>query len=381
MDEINRNDSSGDVSRSRLKSLDALRGLIIILMALDHANYFTAQRHPTGEHWGGGFPTYNSAVAFLTRFVTHLSAPGFFFLMGAGMILFTKRRLDSGWKLGRIRGHFALRGLILIVLQFAIVNPIWKISPIRFPVWYQGVLVALGGTMILGILLLQVRPGLLILFTILLSTTMEITHPAPSTWGTYNNTPLGLILGFSGGTQTFWVNYPILAWLEFVTFGMAFGHWFQDDPELASRRAFYTGAALLVAFVPIRALDGFGNIRSMQGTTWIDFLNVVKYPPSWTFTFITMGLNLILLSIFQRGEQRLRRILAFLSIYGQVPLFLYITHLLLYALLGRAFTPYGSTYGLMYLLWLGGLASLYPLAIWYARLKSAPALHPVLQYL
>jgi uncharacterized membrane protein len=381
MDKNNRNDSSGDVSRSRLKSLDALRGLIIILMALDHANYFIAQRHPAGEHWGGGFPTYNSAVAFLTRFVTHLSAPGFFFLMGAGMILFTKRRLDSGWKLGRIRGHLALRGLILIALQFIIVNPIWKISPIRFPVWYQGVLVALGGTMILGILLLQAQPWLLISFTILLSTTLEITHPDPSMWGIYNNTPLGLILGFSGGTQTFWVNYPILAWLEFVTFGMVFGHWFRDDPELASRRAFYTGVSLLVAFVPIRALDGFGNIRSMQGTPWIDFLNVVKYPPSWTFTFITMGLNLILLSIFQRGEQRLRRIIAFLSIYGQVPLFLYITHLLLYALLGRALTPYGSTYGLMYLLWLGGLASLYPLAIWYARLKSAPALHPVLQYL
>jgi uncharacterized membrane protein len=381
MSESNHHSSSDDASRYRLKSLDALRGLIIILMALDHANYFIAQRHPAGEHWGGGFPTYNSAVAFLTRFVTHLSAPGFFFLMGAGMILFTKNRFASGWTLRRIRGHLALRGVILIALQFAVVNPIWKISPIRFPVWYQGVLVALGGTMILGTLLLQARPWLLIIFTVLLSTMMEITHPDPSMWGTYNSTPLGLILGFSGGTQTFWVNYPILAWLEFVTLGMVFGHWFQDDPELASRRAFFTGAALLIAFMPVRALDGFGNIRSMQGTTWIDFLNVVKYPPSWSFTFITMGLNLVILSIFQWGEQRFRRILAFLITYGRVPLFLYIAHLLLYALLGRSFTPYGSSYGLMYLLWLVGLAILYPLAIWYARLKSAPALHPVLQYL
>ncbi|MGD8864584.1 MAG: heparan-alpha-glucosaminide N-acetyltransferase domain-containing protein, partial [Anaerolineales bacterium] len=144
---MNANNRSSEAALlSRIEPIDAFRGLIIILMALDHANYFIAQRHPSGEHWGGPFPSYDDPIAFLTRFVTHLSAPGFFFLMGMGMMLFAERRAGRGWPRQKIRRHLALRGLILIVLQFVIVNPIWKISPIPFPDWYQGVLVALGAT-------------------------------------------------------------------------------------------------------------------------------------------------------------------------------------------------------------------------------------------
>jgi uncharacterized membrane protein len=69
---------------SRLLPVDALRGLIMVFMALDHAKHFVAQKHPSGEMWGGPFPTYTDPLAFLTRLVTHLSAPGFFFLMGIG---------------------------------------------------------------------------------------------------------------------------------------------------------------------------------------------------------------------------------------------------------------------------------------------------------
>ena len=66
-------------------------------MALDHANYFVAQRHSPGEYWGGPFPAYTSAAAFLSRLVTHPAAPGFFFLMGAGAALFAQRRAQEGW--------------------------------------------------------------------------------------------------------------------------------------------------------------------------------------------------------------------------------------------------------------------------------------------
>ena len=85
---------------SRLLPLDSLRGMIMILMALDHANHFVAQLHPAGEMWGGPFPTYSDPLAFLTRLVTHLSAPGFFFLMGAGMSLFAHSPGASGRSCG-----------------------------------------------------------------------------------------------------------------------------------------------------------------------------------------------------------------------------------------------------------------------------------------
>lgn len=301
--------------------------------------------------------------------------------MGAGMILFSSRRLTSSWSWNKIRRHLVLRGLILIMLQFVVVNPIWKISPIPFPDWYQGVLVALGGTMILATLLLRLKARGLFMITAVVSVIIEITHPDPRLWGAFNDTPLGLIFGFSGGTQAFWVNYPILAWFEFVTFGMAFGHWFRDKPESAYRRASIIGFCLLIAFVPIRAINGFGNIRPMEGTTWIDFMNLVKYPPSWTFSFITVGLDLMMLSGLHFGRQRLSRFINVLSTYGRVPLFLYITHLLLFALSGRIFTPLGSTFFVMYIFWFVGIALLYYPAKWYAHQKKSPRARILLQYL
>lgn len=381
MDQSAENASTDSTERTRLVPVDALRGLIIILMALDHANYFIAQRHPSGEHWGGNFPSYDSAIGFLTRFVTHFSAPGFFFLMGIGMVLFTTSRYKSGWSPAEVRRHFLLRGAILIMLQFVIINPIWKISPIPFPTWYQGVLVALGGTMIIASLLLRLSPWLLLSLTAAISIAIEATHPDPSLWGQFNDTPLVLVFGFSGGDQTFWVNYPVLAWLEFVTFGMAFGRWFQNEPERTYHRALIMGFGLVIIFFPIRALNGFGNIRPMAGSSWIDFLNVVKYPPSWSFTLIALGMNLIILGVLNRIMPRARSLINTLAAFGRVPLFLYVTHLLLYAVLGRIFTPAGSSYALMYLFWAGGLALLYPLVIWYARKKTMPSLRPYLQYL
>lgn len=81
---------------TRLPPLDALRGLLMAVMALDHANIFVARRHPPPEMWSGPFPRYDDALTFLTRFVTHLAAPGFFFLMGAGMFLFALARRRLG---------------------------------------------------------------------------------------------------------------------------------------------------------------------------------------------------------------------------------------------------------------------------------------------
>ena len=122
---------------ARLLPLDALRGLIVALMALDHANLFVAQKHPAGEHWGGAFPAYSSALPFLTRLVTHLCAPGFSFLMGAGMLLFAQSRrpyppiggMGGGWSRWAVTRHFLIRGALLIALQFLVENQAWRLSP------------------------------------------------------------------------------------------------------------------------------------------------------------------------------------------------------------------------------------------------------------
>ena len=92
--------------------------------------------------------------------MTHLSAPGFFFLMGAGMLLFAVSRRKQGWSERAIFRHFWIRGAVLIALQFLIVNRAWELSPGGWGIsLYVGVLFALGGTMILGSLLLRLQPA------------------------------------------------------------------------------------------------------------------------------------------------------------------------------------------------------------------------------
>jgi len=371
----------------RLFPLDALRGLIIVFMALDHANYFIAQQHSSGEHWGGAFPSYTSALPFITRLVTHLSAPGFFFLMGTGMLLFAEAQRKQGWKAWKIISHFWIRGFALIALQLLVINPIWKAGPEFFPEKYIGVLIALGGTMIFGSLFLRLPPNALLILTLGLLIGTELLHPTPEMWGQLNNEPWNLLLIRSGGDGTFWSNYPTLPWLELVVFGLLFGRWLLANEKDAYQKGLWIGIALLVLFVIIRYFDGFGNIRPRAGDTWIDFLNVVKYPPSMAFTFLTMGVNLIILWGFSRGGPSTPTRSALpgqagsgwcvetagrlLVPFGSAPLFVYILHLALYMLMGRLFTPDGTSIPAMLLYWLAGLVTLYPLALWYGRFKHS----------
>ena len=286
---------------NRLYPLDALRGLVIVVMALDHANYFIAQQHSPGEYWGGPFPAYDSALPFLTRFVTHFAAPGFFFLMGVGMLLFADARWRQGWSTWRIMVHFWTRGTLLILLQFLVENPLWKTGPGFFPETFIGVLTALGGTMILGSFLFHLNPIPLLILTLGLLLGTEWLHPDPSLWNSIARDEWKLVLLYSGGDGEFWSTFTVLPWLELVVFGMLFGRWLLADEGKAYQKGLWTGIGLLVLFVILRSADGFGNIRPRDGETWIDFLNVVKYPPSLTFTFLTMGVNLLALWGFSKA--------------------------------------------------------------------------------
>ena len=353
----------------RLFPLDTLRGWLIVLMALDHANFFIAQQHSTGEHWGGPFPVYGSALPFLTRLVTHVCAPGFFFLMGAGMLLFSESRRKQGWKDWQIASHFWLRGGVLIALQLFVVNPIWKEGAEFFPETYIGVLVALGGTMILGSLLLRLSPGTLLSLTLGLLVGMEWLHPPPELWGTLDNEPWNLLLLYSGGDGAFWSNYPILPWLELVIFGMIFGHWMLKNEKRAWQTGLWLGITLLASFAAIRYFDGFGVIRPRSGESWIDFLNVVKYPPSLAFTFLTMGANLVFLWFFSRSGKSVETVSRPLVIFGSEPLFMYVMHLWLYMQIGRLIAPNGMSIPAMLLYWTLGLLILYPLTLHYGRFK------------
>ena len=358
----------------RILGLDALRGLIMVLMALDHANHFIAQQHSSGEYWGGWFPTYSEAMPFLTRFVTHFCAPGFSFLLGIGMMLLAEARRRQGWSMGKIRRFLITRGLVLIGLQFLIINRAWEWSPSGWEVQtYVGVLFALGSGMIIGSLMLRLSRWWLLGLTIAVILLFEWITPAPEMWGqlqmqTFDDR-LNWWLLRTGGDQVVWVNYPVFQWLEFTLFGMFFGRLLLDTDKKPIQSAWKIGVALLVGFVVVRGLDGFGNIRPRPGDGWIDWLNVVKYPPSISFTFLTMGVNLILLSLFHRVARSRPAWLQPLVWLGQAPLFFYIAHLFLYAAIGNGLVPKGTSLEVMYLWWLGGVVILLPLTYWFGRFK------------
>ncbi|UCF99763.1 MAG: DUF1624 domain-containing protein [Spirochaetaceae bacterium] len=364
-------------SRDRVRALDRLRGLLVLLMALDHANYFVAQRHSSGEYWGGPFPAYPSAGAFLSRLVTHPAAPGFFFLMGAGMALFEFRRADAGWKPRRIRGHLLLRGVVLIALQLLVVNRAWELSPGAWSLTvYIGVLAALGGAMITAAWLVEARAVFLLIPAALLLIGIELLTPSPHRWGSGFH-PLLRLLFIPGGTRALWVNYPLLPWLGVTFYGLAFGEWLRKAPDKAMRRSLWIGIGALLLFPVLRLGGGFGNIRPQSSGGWIGFLNVVKYPPSLTFLLLTMGFNLIVLRFFYLFEGQ-SSTWDPLLVFGGSPLFFYLTHLFLYAGMGRLFTPGGTSLPGMLLYWLLGLALLYPaclgFGIWKRRQSSGSLL-------
>ena len=355
----------------RLLPFDLLRGLLMILMALDHANFHIAQQHSSGEYWGGHYPSFSTPMHFLFRFVTHLSAPGFFFTMGFGMVLFASTRRKKGWRELQIIGHFLSRGLILIALQrFLHYSQAWSVAGSSAPLWYVGVLAALGFGMILCIPLLRLKPLFLAGISLGFFIAMEVLTPDPGLWGRNFNNLVGTLLVYSGGTGEFWTNYPLLAWVELLILGMLFGKWVQIDVKKAYQKGAWLGVILLVIFVMVRMNNGFGNIRPLPRDNWMGFLSLVKYPPSMTFVLLTIGLNLILLWGFSWIKKPVFGDWNPVLVFGRVPLFFYLSHIGLYFLMGRQLTPGGSSLEVMLALWFAGLVVLYFPARWYGLYKS-----------
>jgi uncharacterized membrane protein len=367
----------------RFGALDAHRGLIMALMAIDHGSYFIARAH-SSEFWGVPLPVYPDAFWFWTRFVTHLCAPGFFLLMGIGMTLLAVSRLKTGWSEDRITVFFAVRGVFLILLQFLVESPAWMLGgmfaapgamTMRGGVagsgsgmgLFFGVLFGLGATMVFWAFARRLSSPVVALISLIAILFTQWMIPARGQ-STYPYSPLLRIVLIPGYTNGWTVFYPLIPWLGATGLGLLFGRLLLREPFRFGRISALAAACCLILFVIVRVTGTFGNLNETP-PGWMGFLNVVKYPPSLSFLSLTLGINLALIAMWIRLGSMLQGVFRPLLVFGRAPLFFYLAHLWLFAALGILF-PKGGSLAAMYLVWVFALVLLYPLCSLYAGFKG-----------
>jgi uncharacterized membrane protein len=367
----------------RYDSVDALRGLIMIFMAIDHSSGLIARQHAS-EFWTGAMSAYTSVFPFLTRWITHVCAPGFFFLMGAGIYWFAASRREMGSSDAASSRRILVRGLILFlagqILETPLVFLTSRLTPATVSLnqisapppndgsavyWALITLSGLGLTMMVCGVLLRLRPWTWLSLSALCIVATHSLLPASGTPGPW----WAAVLLIPGISQHLLVVYPVIPWLAGAAAGMYFGHWWRGNPVDASRRVWIVGAVLLLSGIAVRAVGGWGNIRLPRDTGWIEFLNNVKYPPSLVFWTMSLGIALLLLSALTAAPKSLRSEQSPLIVFGQTPLFFYVMHFYLLALCAFVFFRDPASLEGAYVVWAGVLVALYPVCAWYRRFK------------
>ncbi len=360
----------------------------MIVMAIDHASYMIGRFH-SGEMWAGMWTRYASPVAFLTRFVTHFCAPGFFLLMGVGISLLVEVRRKQGWSAGRISRFLATRGLLLVLVSFFVELPAWIIalissraaSPIGPDATIPGdgpprfvftVLVGLGLSMVLSSAFIRARAGVWAGLAVAALAASAVLTPGPEGLSIPHAFLTRLLL-IPGLTHHIWVQYPVVPWFGIAALGVLFGRWMSRDRRAAFGSLSWLGLGALAVAIALRAYGGFGNIRAPRDASWIEFLNFIKYPPALVFTLFTLGVNALALAWLDRMQERVGRIGQVLQVFGQAPLAFYLAHLWLYSLIGAAAFRDGTGYLTVYLVWLASVWPLYVATSRYRDFKQSKA--------
>ena len=381
---------------TRLTSIDTLRGIVMILMALDHVRDFFGVP--------GVRPTVlaqTTVPLFFTRWITHLCAPTFFLLTGTGAYLALGRRTVP-----QLSRFLLTRGVWLIVLEVTVIRCLGFQFNFDYQVTMLVVIWALGWAMVTLSALVWLPPMAILAIgaALILGHNMfdgiRSTHPL---WVMLHSQ--GVVVNRPGFVV--FVAYPLIPWIGVTAIGYALGQIYRWGPQrrlVFLRRAGFT---LLLAFVVLRLFNIYGDPspwapQATMGMTLVSFLNVTKYPPSLLFLLMTLGPALLILRALDgRNPPLLRPALVF----GQVPLFYFTLHLPLIHLLAVAlcylqnravhwmfespdlstypFTPppgWGLSLPWIYLLWVTVVVMLYPVCAWFAGVKRRQA-SPWLSYL
>ncbi len=381
----------------RMMSIDILRGLVIIVMALDHVRDYVM----VGSIQD---PTTNAATGpllFATRWITHFCAPTFVFLAGVSAGLMAQRKSP-----GDLARFLLLRGLWLVVAEVLVISTAGSFAPLGVAELgghtYVGLQViwAIGASMLVlaGAQYLGVRACLAIGATILLGhNLLDAVWPAGSTNGTPE--PLWVVLHarqvYEVGPLSIYFSYPLLPWIGVMLVGYASAGLFQAPAKLRDERLLRIGIGLSLAFVLARAADVYGDPHHWHvdpgnvPATVMSFLATTKYPPSLLYLLMTLGPAAILCAFAERLRGAIKDVLV---TFGRAPLAFYVAHL--YLIHAAAVTlgvvqgfaaqqflthyryfpqGYGVDLSGVYLIWVAVVVMLYPFCRWVASVKAQRA--------
>ncbi|MDP4261821.1 MAG: heparan-alpha-glucosaminide N-acetyltransferase domain-containing protein [Bacteroidota bacterium] len=376
----------------RIGSIDILRGLVMIIMALDHTRDFFHIAAMTGNPLD---PASTTWALFFTRWITHLCAPTFVFLSGLSAYLSSQKKTPAEAGLFLVK-----RGLWLIFVEVVIVSFGLTFDPtFSFIIWQ--VIWAIGCSMILLGLARQLsNKWILVMGCILFLGHDLLNYVHPPQPGTKVDLVTVLFTAFNNiiplnSTHIIGDFYAILPWTGIMFLGYGIGYWFNKEysAQKRKRNLLVSGLLSIALFIVLRFINKYGDPsqRVTLPETWrsfLSFMNVSKYPPSLLYSCATLGPALLFLALSESVKSKWSRVV---SVYGKVPFFYYVLHFyILHLLLVIAFFATGHTtsqirdpalpflfrpltFGfrlpVVYLIWITVVASLYFPCRWFYTYK------------
>ena len=401
-------------TRKRIDSVDLLRGIVMVIMMLDHTRDYL---HSGALLFDPLDLSKTTTALFLTRWITHFCAPVFVFLAGTGAFLQGAR----GKSKPELSRFLVTRGLWLIILEITVVRTVafFNLDP-RFLLLLQ-VIWVIGFSMIVLAALIHLPLKVVAAFGLIMIAVHNYfdRFPAKPWLGPGSPVPgwgakLWMLLHQPGifpigpkfPSPIVFVLYPLIPWIGLMAVGYAFGALYKKDAATRKRWLMIIGGAATLLFIVIRAIDKYGEPRHWSHQknlvfTILSFINATKYPPSLDYLLMTIGPAIIALIFFESGRDAMSAatrsvgswIRNFFVTFGRVPLFYYVLQwvtahtiaVALHAAFGKpvrwlfqtpaswfANPPQGNGFGLVvvYLAWIGGVLLLYPLCKWFAAVKA-----------
>jgi uncharacterized membrane protein len=381
------------ITKTRITSIDFLRGAIMIIMALDHVRDYL---------YSGSFYfdpldlAKTSSVLFFTRWITHFCAPIFLLLAGTSAYLIGQKKTKS-----ELAVFLVKRGLWLVFLEMLVMNLGWNFS-LAFPMFFFITIWALGVSMIILAALIHLPNKLILALSLIIicgHNLFDGVHFPGNTLPAFGWSLLHDQQFFTWHHEALLVGYPIIPLFAVMSLGYCVGQLYGSgyDTEKRKRILIITGGSAIILFILLRFSNIYGDPVKWSEQkdaffTFLSFLNVHKYPPSLLYLLLTLGSALLFLGF---TEQLQNGVVKVVSVYGRVPMFYYLIHIYiihLIAIISSAIIPgqnwhlwllqkpiwfttdlkgYGFSLPVAYLIWIAIVAGLYPLCKRYDAYKQS----------